>query len=184
MMVSKSDELSQSYGTDVKVEMKAAVSTQLNTQIDLAKDENGDYDPDMLVSASSTLAVAASASFSTDVDYYPTTTSLANDMADSAIANSDAMGDDEMLEFLYSLYEAIAALLSFKDYMPETVQESILSILEKIRKLVYSLGSTQLESSSGVMKTEKVTVAELSSSSSFVIESDSIGSLAKAAVEF
>lgn len=66
MMVSKSDQLSSSYNSDVKVELKAAVSAKLTTQIDEAKDENGEYDPDMLVSASGTLAVAATASFSTD----------------------------------------------------------------------------------------------------------------------
>lgn len=66
MIVSKSDELTESYGSESTVEVKAAVEAQLTTQIELAKDENGDYDPEMLVSASSTLAVAASASFSTD----------------------------------------------------------------------------------------------------------------------
>ena len=69
------------------------------------------------------------------------------------------MGDDEILEFLYSLYEAISGLLSEKDRMPVSFQEAIISILQKIKKMVFSLGSTELSSTSGVMKNEKVTTA-------------------------
>ncbi len=117
LLVAASAEIETNYGDESKVQIKAAVQSQLTVQLTQAQDENGDYDPESMVEVSSTLSATASLSFSGDFDLASTVAGAAGELGASAANSMNELGSD-ITEFIMNLWEAISALLNWVDYMP------------------------------------------------------------------